>query len=315
MIEATIWKRQTQARDIIVLDLVSADGAPLPVFAAGAHIDVEIEPGLTRQYSLCSNPADTGSYRIGVLKDPNSRGGSLRLHETFNEGRTVRISSPRNLFPLEENATESVLLGGGIGITPMIAMAHALYAEGKAFHLHYCARSHETAAFLDELATAAWSDRVRFHFDAGGDTRRFDPDTDLPDPTAGAHVYTCGPTGFMEHMIQQARNRGYPETALHREFFSAEVDSTGDRFEVELARSGKTVTVQDGQSIVAALAEVGVEVEVSCEQGICGTCLCDVLEGEPDHRDSFLTDEEKADNDQIMLCCSRAKSSRLVLDL
>jgi vanillate O-demethylase ferredoxin subunit len=315
MIEAKILKRETQARDIIVLDLVAANGTPLPPFEAGAHIDVEIEPGLSRQYSLCSDPSDLSLYRIGVLKDPKSRGGSVKLHELFEEGRTIRIGEPRNLFPLDEAAPDSILIGGGIGITPMIAMAYRLYAEGKSFALHYCAREKATAAFLAELAAAPFADRVHLHFDSGEGTDAFDAATDLPDPAKGAHVYTCGPEGFMSYMHGLAEARGYAPETLHQEFFTAEVDNSGDSFEVELAQTGKTIAVHEGQSIVAALAKIGVKVEVSCEQGICGTCLCDVLEGEPDHRDSFLTDEEKEDGDQIMLCCSRAKSPKLVLDL
>jgi len=315
MIEAKILKRETQARDIIVLDLVASNGSALPPFEAGAHIDVEIEPGLTRQYSLCSDPANLGQYRIGVLKDPNSRGGSVKLHEVFEEGRTIQIGEPRNLFPLDETAPESILIGGGIGITPMIAMAYRLHAEDKPFTLHYCAREQATAAFLEDLANAPFADKVHLHFDSGEGTACFNAASDLSDPATGAHVYTCGPAGFMSYMHGLAEARGYAREALHQEFFSVEVDSTGDSFEVELAQSGQTVTVAEGQSIVEALAGIGVTIEVSCEQGICGTCLCDVLEGEPDHRDSFLTDEEKADGDQIMLCCSRAKSSKLVLDL
>lgn len=315
MIEAKILKRESQTPDIVVLDLAATSGAPLPPFEAGAHIDVEIEPGLVRQYSLCGDPAEPGRYRIGVLRDPKSRGGSVRLHETFTDGKIVRIGAPRNLFPLSEEAAESVLLGGGIGITPMIAMAYRLHARGLPFTLHYCARRKDTAAFLDELAGAPFADRVRLHFDDGEGTSPFDPATDLPDPARGAHVYACGPEGFMRHMNEVALARGYAPEALHQEFFSAEVDTGGDSFEVELATSGKTVTVHPGETIVQALAGIGVKVEVSCEQGICGTCLCTLLSGEADHRDSFLTEEERAEGDQIMLCCSRAKSPKLVLDL
>lgn len=316
MIEATIIRRQSQAQDIIVLDLVSADGAPLPAFTPGAHIDVEIGDGLVRQYSLCCDPADSASYRIGVLKDPASRGGSEAIHATFGEGQTIRIGAPRNLFPLDSSAPFSVLLGGGIGITPMIAMAHALHAAGQPFALHYCARARDSAAFLDEMAEAPWASQVTFHFDSGEEgSKPFDPAQDLPDPATGAHVYTCGPTGFMEFVLTAAAERGFPEARLHKEYFAVEVETSGAAFEVELTRSGQTITVGPEQTIVQALAAIGVEVEVSCEQGICGTCLCDVVEGIPDHRDSFLTEEERADNDQMMLCCSRSKSPRLVLDL
>ncbi|WP_138466011.1 PDR/VanB family oxidoreductase [Poseidonocella sp. HB161398] len=315
MIDVTITRRETQGRDIVVLDLAAADGAPLPAFEAGAHIDVEIAPGLTRQYSLCGDPAEHGRYRIGVLKDAASRGGSAAIHDGFAQGQTVRIGAPRNLFPLDAGAPGAVLLGGGIGVTPMIAMAHALHAAGTPFTLHYFARELAGAAFLDELAQLPFAAAVTLHSDAGEATPAFDPATDLPAPGSGAHVYICGPAGFMEHMEAQARAGGFAPGAIHREFFSAAPDAQGGSFELELARSGRTIEVAEGQTIVAALAAIGIKVDVSCEQGICGTCLCDVLEGEPDHRDSFLTGEERAEGDQMMLCCSRAKTPRLVIDL
>lgn len=315
MIDAVISRRDLQTDDIVVLDLVAADGSNLPPFEPGAHIDVEIEPGLMRQYSLCGNPTESGSYRLGILKDPKSRGGSAAIHEGFVEGKTVRLGLPRNLFPLDPEAPLSILVGGGIGITPMIAMAYALHAEGRAFEVHYCVRARDRAAFMEELSSAPFAHQVHLHFDEDGGPSSFDPSKDLPDPVQGGHVYVCGPTGFMTWLREAALKRGYPAERLHQEFFAAEVDTAGQSFEVVLAQSGRTVTVPEGKSIVAALAEIGVNVDVSCEQGVCGTCLCDVLEGVPDHRGSFLTDEERAANDQILLCCSRAKSKRLVLDL
>ncbi len=315
MLRVRIAERREAAEDIIVLDLVAVDGAVLPPFEPGAHLDVEVGPDLVRQYSLCGDPARGDRYRLGVLLDPASRGGSSAMHARFHTGEHIRISAPRNNFPLAPGAASAVLLGGGIGITPLLAMAHRLHATGLPFTLHYCARSRAKAAFLDELAAAPYAASVHLHFDDGDPGQRLDPARDLPVPGAEAHLYLCGPTGFMDWVIASAAKLGFPEDRVHKEYFGAEVVSDGDAFEVELARRGKTVAVAAGQSIVAALRSVGVRVEVSCEQGVCGTCLCDVLEGVPDHRDSYLTDDEKAGNDQIMLCCSRAKTPRLVLDL
>lgn len=315
MMNLLISKREMQSDDIVVLDLVDPDSRTLPAFQPGAHIDIEVEPGLVRQYSLCSDPAERNLYRLGILKSSESRGGSRLIHERFREGELVRAGEPRNLFPLNMDAPQSILVGGGIGVTPMISMAYALYAAGKSFELHYCVRTRSRAAFLQELASAPFAHHVYLHFDDEEEGQRFNAAAHLPDPANGSHVYVCGPAGFMTWLHEQARSRGFREENLHQEFFNAEVSTQGKAFEVVLARSGKSVTVPEGQTIVAALSHIGVRVNVSCEQGICGTCLCTVLSGEPDHRDSYLTDEEKAENDQIMVCCSRSKGPTLVLDL
>jgi len=315
LLNVVVRKREMQGADVVVLDLGTADGTALPAFDAGAHVDIHIAPGLVRQYSLCSDPANVSLYRLGVLKDPASRGGSVGVHDTLHEGREVQISVPRNLFPLDAGARRSVLLGGGIGITPMIAMAHALQRQGADFELHYCGRARERSAFLDELARAPFADRVFTHFDDEGDEQRLDLAAVLGAGMSGTHMYTCGPSGFMDWVIAGARQQGYAEDHIHKEYFQVEVDASGAGFEVVAARSNKTVQVAEGQSILDALAQVGIKIEISCEQGVCGTCLCDVLEGEPDHRDVYLTEEEKAANDQILVCCSRARSKKLVLDI
>jgi vanillate O-demethylase ferredoxin subunit len=312
-LKVIVRKREVQGADVVVLDLTRVDGGLLPVFDAGAHVDIHLAPGLIRQYSLCSDPANSAVYRLGVLKDPASRGGSVGVHDTLLEGAEVHISAPRNHFPLAGDARRSILIGGGIGITPMIAMAYALQAQGGDFELHYCGRSRTSSAFLEELQNAAFAAQVHTHFDDEGD--RIELATVLGTAQAGVHVYTCGPAGFMDWIIGQALNAGYPDAQIHREYFQVEVDSSGASFEVVAARSGKTVSVAEGQTILQALAEVGIDIEISCEQGVCGTCLCDVLEGEPDHRDVYFTDDEKAANDAILVCCSRSKSSRLVLDI
>lgn len=315
LLKVQVHKRQLQGAGVVVIDLIPVGDATLPAFEAGAHVDIHVAPGVVRQYSLCSDPADCATYRVGVLKDPASRGGSTGVHDTLLEGAEVQISAPRNLFPLASDATRSVLIGGGIGITPMIAMAYALHRQGAEFALHYCGRSRSHSAFLDELAGAAFADRVFTHFDDEAAEQKLDMDAVLGQAEAGVHVYTCGPSGFMDWVIGEAAKRGYAQDHIHREYFQVEVDNSGAGFEVVAARSGKTVQVSEGQSILEALGTVGIKIDVSCEQGVCGTCMCEVLEGEPDHRDVYFTDEEKEANDQILVCCSRAKSKKLVLDI
>ena len=312
MLDVVVRKREVQGGDVVVLELASADGQALPAFTAGAHVDVHMAAGLVRQYSLCGDPADGDMYRLGVLRDANSRGGSIAVH-ALQPGAGLCISAPRNLFALVPGASHYILLGGGIGITPMIAMAHELHATGCSFELHYKGRSQSRCAFVDELTSGAFSDQVFTHFGDQG------PQLDLAavfgSAPPGSHVYTCGPVGFMDWVVENARALGFEEQQIHREYFQAEADTAGAGFEVVAARSGKSVPVAQGQTIVDALGAVGIKVDVSCEQGVCGTCLCDVLEGEPDHRDVYLTEEEKQTNEQIVLCCSRARTSRLVLDI
>lgn len=315
LLNVVVRKRVEQGEGVVVLDLVDPLGKSLPVFEAGAHVDIHLKPGLVRQYSLCGNPADATAYRLGILKDPASRGGSLAVHELLFEGNQIAISVPRNHFPLAGDASRSILIGGGIGITPMIAMAHTLQASCSDFALHYCSRSRSRTAFLDELACASFSKRVFTHFDDEAAEQKLDLAAVLGSPDDDVHVYVCGPAGFMAWVISEAVKAGYAEANIHREYFQVEVDTSGNSFEVVAARTGKTVRVAEGQSIVDALAAVGINIDVSCEQGVCGTCLCNVLDGEPDHRDVYLTEEEKAANDQILVCCSRAKTAKLVLDI
>jgi vanillate O-demethylase ferredoxin subunit len=315
-IDVVVRRREMQGPSVVVLDLAPAAGRSLPAFEAGAHVDLHLGDGLVRQYSLCGDPADATRYRVGVLRDPASRGGSEAVHSRLVEGAVLRIGVPRNHFPLAMDARHSILVGGGIGVTPMLAMAHALHRAGRSFELHYCARSRSRSGFLHELESAPFADRVRYHFSEEGDDQRVDAAALIAAAgTAGTHLYVCGPNGFMESAMAAASAAGLEPARIHREYFNAEVDTSGEGFEVVAAASGKSVRVADGQTIVAALKSIGIRIEVSCEEGVCGTCVCTVLDGECDHRDVYLTDEEKADGDQIMACCSRAKSPRLVLDI
>lgn len=312
-----VARKAPQAQDIVTLELVAQDGRVLPAFSAGSHIDVQLPGGITRQYSLCNDPKETHRYLIGVLNDPASRGGSRAVHEQVHEGDLLQISAPKNHFALAHDASHSLLLAGGIGVTPLLCMAERLAHTGAAFDMHYCTRSPERTAFRERIAASGFADRVQFHHDDGEDRQKFDMEAVLSAPVAGTHLYVCGPKGFMDAVLAKARGKGWPEKQLHYEFFTAEVsksDSDG-AFEVKLASSGRIVAVPKDQTVVQALAAAGVDVMVSCEQGVCGTCLTRVLEGIPDHKDSYLTPEEQAANDQFTPCCSRAKTPLLVLDL
>ena len=313
-----VLRKWTEAVNVCVFELVNAEnGKPLPAFSAGSHIDVHITDTLTRQYSLCNDPLENDRYLIGVLKDPATRGGSKAMHEVVREGDLLQISAPKNHFPLAHEANRSLLLAGGIGVTPILCMAERLAVVGADFEMHYCTRSKASTAFYDRIAKAGFASKVQFHFDDGAPQQKLDMAAQFATPQAGTHLYVCGPKGFMDAVLSMARSSGWAEEQLHYEFFSAEVvtfDSDAS-FEVKLASSGKIVSVPKGQTIVQALSAAGVEVQVSCEQGVCGTCLTRVLEGTPDHRDMYLTPEERSKNDQFTPCCSRAKSPMLVLDL
>jgi vanillate O-demethylase ferredoxin subunit len=312
-----VARKAVEAEGICSFELVSADGAPLPAFSAGSHVDVQLPGGLTRQYSLCNDPTETHRYLIAVLRDPASRGGSRAMHDAVKEGDALTISTPKNHFALAHEAGSHLLLAGGIGITPLLCMAERLANVGAQFEMHYCTRSRPRTAFVERIAASAFAPRVQFHHDDGPAAQRLDIAALLADRPAGRHLYVCGPKGFMDALLGAARAQGWPEAQLHYEFFSADVAPVaGDTaFEVQLASSGRIVVVPANRSIVQALAEAGVTVATSCEQGVCGTCLTRVIEGVPEHRDLYLTPEEQAAGDQFLPCCSRARSARLVLDL
>jgi vanillate O-demethylase ferredoxin subunit len=316
-IPVRVARKCAEAEGICSFELVHADGAALPPFTAGAHVEVHLPGGITRPYSLCNSPADTQRYRIAVLRETASRGGSAALHEGVAEGDRLEIGAPRNLFKLADDAESHLLLAGGIGITPLLAMAEQLARQGAPFQLHYCARSRARAAFVEQLEQSAFADRVNLHFSDGDAAQRLDIATLLAQPARGQHLYACGPAGFMDAVLGAARTQGWPEAQLHHEVFGAlPVDSKGDQaFEVQLGAAGRVVLVPAGCSIVAALAQAGVNIPTSCEQGICGTCMTTVLEGTPEHRDQYLTSEEQQAGELILPCCSRAKSARLVLAL
>ncbi|MEM7377683.1 MAG: cytochrome P450/oxidoreductase [Pseudomonadota bacterium] len=312
-IEARVERVTDENNTVKAFELRRLDGTALPAFDAGAHIDVHIATGLVRQYSLCGTPATTPErYRIGVLREQASRGGSARLHTHVSVGSVLKISPPRNHFSLRDDDASAVLCAGGIGITPLLSMAAARSARGQPFVLHYFVRADAEPAFLD--AVSALGDRAVVH--RCGRAGLADVVSGwAAEANSGAHAYVCGPAGFIDSVVQLAKERGWAPDHLHTERFGAEIDTDGDPFEVHAARSGITVSVEPGETIVSAVARRGIEVPVSCQSGVCGTCLTRVLSGTPEHRDWVQTDREKAANDRVAVCCSRSRTRTLVLDL
>lgn len=315
-IQVRVVRRTQEAEGIASFELARPDGGPLPAFSAGSHIDVHVPGGPVRQYSLCNDPAQQSHYRIAVLRDAATRGGSAGMHDKVREGDLLTVSEPRNHFPLV-HARRTLLFAGGIGVTPLLCMAQRLAATGADFTLHYSARSPSRTAFRDEILASPFAARVRFHFDDGPAAQILNVPAALGDPEPDTHLYVCGPGGYINHVVQVTRGMGWPQAQIHLEYFNAPAQpaAAGAEFDVKVASSGAVIRVAADRTVVQALAAHGIEVLTSCEQGVCGTCVTRVLDGECDHRDLYLTDEEKARHDQFTPCCSRAKSAMLVLDL
>jgi ferredoxin-NADP reductase len=300
-----------EATDVISIGLARPDGRPLPSWEPGAHIDLILPIGVERQYSLCSEPSELATWRVAVLHEPESRGGSEWLHSTLRPQHRLRVRGPRNNFPLVE-ATQYLLIAGGIGITPLVPMARELDRRGAEWRLLYGGRFAHSMAFTQELSRFA--DRVTFW--PQDEHGLLDLDSWLADPTDGGAVYCCGP----EPLLQAVEERcvACPAGYLNIERFRPRPEALGGprgSFEVELTQRGVTILVTAEQTIVEALESAGVEVPTSCREGTCGTCETEVIDGVPDHRDSFLLDDERADNSTIMICCSRSLTPKLVLDL
>ena len=290
-------------------------GLRLPQPTAGSHISIWLSHGLVRHYSICNVGDNPDHYQIAMKLEEESRGGSQSMY-SLQEGEILEISTPRNNFKLVEEACEYLLFAGGIGITPLFAMVRALEKRRAKYHLHYFTRSRGHTAFRDELSVQELATKVTFHHgvnpeDLAGLLAQL---MKAPD---GAHLYMCGPHSFMD-AVEEAAAPFFSRDCIHREYFSADPTALAaprEEFEVELAKSGKTLVVPAEASILKVLKDSGIHVEHSCEEGICGTCLTHVLDGEPDHRDSFLTDSEQKAGDRMLVCVSRAKSAKLVLEL
>ena len=304
------------AQDIAAWDLVAIDGRPLAPFSPGSHIDVHVPNGLIRQYSLCSDPADASRYTIAIKREDAGRGGSLTMHQRVEEGDTLAIAGPRNLFPLAAESGDaanghSLFIAGGIGITPIFAMIRWLAARGQDWELHYCARSERHAAFHSELQTLG-RDCVHTYF---SETPLLDVSALLATPRDSTDVYCCGPQPLMQ-AVKDA-TAGWPTERVHFEWFAAPdvQHAPNQAFEVELAKSGRVLTIPPDQSILSVLRSEGIVVASACEEGVCGTCETRVLAGQPEHRDMLLSEAERAANGSMMICVSRACSARIVLDL
>jgi ferredoxin-NADP reductase len=310
--ELVITGREIVANGVVALTLADPEGKDLPEWNAGAHIDLLLSPSLVRQYSLCGDLADRRQWRVGVLLDPKSRGGSRFVHDELRNGVKVRIRGPRNHFPLI-SSPRYLFLAGGIGITPILAMVAAAEAVGADWRLVYGGRTRASMAFVDELER--YGERVALCPD---DEQPMDLDSTLTEPGDETLVYTCGPEGLIAAVEEACK--AWPAGSVQVERFAAKAPSdpppeTLDSFEVECRRSGLTVTVPADRSIYQVVEEADVDVLGSCLEGICGTCECAVLDGQPDHRDSVLTDAEKQSGNTILICVSRSLSERLVLDI
>ena len=315
MLNVIVEQRTQEAGGILSLDFISATGAELPAFKPGAHIDVHLPGGLVRQYSLCHpcQGASSAKYTIAVQREPQSRGGSIAVH-ALQVGTPLQIGLPRNLFELAPKAQKHLLFAGGIGITPILCMAQALLDQQQPFELHYFCRSPERAAFAQLLGSPALQPFVKLHIgaDAPATVAQL-----LAQPSSQSHVYVCGPTGFMDCVLDTAASQGWDAQNLHKEYFTpVSSEQDGDQsFQVQVASTGQLYDIPAGKTVFEILDSAGVDVPVSCEQGVCGTCVTRVLGGIPDHRDQYLTDAEKAANNCFTPCCSRARSPVLVLDL
>jgi vanillate O-demethylase ferredoxin subunit len=299
-----------EADHILGFRLEPLRGEALPSFTAGAHIEVALQPGLKRSYSLLNDPSQRDVYEIGVQLDPESRGGSQHIHEHWRPGQVVEVSEPRNLFPLKEDASHSILIAGGIGITPMLSMMSRLQGLGQSWELRYAVRSRNRAAFLERLDGLS---NVQVTIDDEPSTPRLDLKGLIATAPPDAHVYCCGPSG----MLAAFREHGGPlGDRMHFEYFASDAKAACDGgYRLQLQRSGKVIEVVAGETMLDALLAAGVDVGFACFEGVCGSCRLPVLEGVPDHRDQFLTQAEKDANNAVMACCSGARTSSLTLDI
>lgn len=312
LLPVTVYATRKEALHVVSLDLRPVGGRALPGFEPGAHIDLHLPNGLVRSYSLLNPPEEKNRYVVAVLNDRNSRGGSRYVHEHLTAGAALRISMPRNLFALDESAAKTVLVAGGIGITPLLSMHRRLLTQRKAVELLYCARSRPEAGFCDELE-ATGSVRFRFDEEAGAPPNLRDL---LSGHSRDSHFYCCGPGPMITAFEAACKDLGFAH--IHVERFSSDglgEASQGEGYQVLLARSNKTIDVPAGVPLLDALENSGIVVDSACREGMCGACETRVLEGAPDHRDTILTEQERNSNATMLICVSGCIGRRLVLDL
>lgn len=307
-----VAERRREAEGVISLTLRHADGADLPAWQPGAHLDLLLADGMERQFSLCGDPADRTTWRIAVLREPDGRGGSAYVHDWLPVGSTLRVRGPRNNFPLRP-AARYLFIAGGIGITPILPMLRAAEAAGAQWSLLYGGRRRASMAFADELA-ARFTERVLLR--PQDETGLLDLPGYLGAPQSDTAVYCCGPGPLLDAVSEYCLTNGWPEPAMER--FQPKEQEAGLEnrpFEVVLSRSGRTLTVPQDATVLETVRAAGIEVLYSCTEGTCGTCETDVIEGVPEHRDSLLTADERAAGETMMICVSRCRGERLVLDL
>jgi tetrachlorobenzoquinone reductase len=315
LIEVRLTDIAVVARDTNVFTFRRPDGGRLPPYKPGAHIDIHLPNGLMRQFSLLNPDASPESYVVGIKLDAASRGGSRYIFDELRVGHTLKISAPRNNFPLVEDSAEVILFAGGIGITPIWCMTQQLAAQNRAWKLYYSCRSRADMAFLTALEKYE-ADRVHLHFDEEAGGKFLDIAAVISAAPQDAHFYCCGPNPMLAAFEAAAASR--PRSRVHLEYFTpkAEIEAnTLGGFWVELARSGEEYFIPEGKKILEVLFEAGVDVDYSCELGICGECVTRVISGIPDHHDSVLSEEEQASNEKVMICCAGCKTERLVLDM
>ena len=318
MIHSFVHTLRHEADGVLGIELRPLDGQLLPPFSAGAHVDIHLPGGLQRSYSLVNDPAERHRYVFAVLREPSSRGGSRAVHDQLRIGMPLNLSEPRNSFSLNEDATHTVLVSGGIGITPLLCMARRLRSLARSFEIVFCARSRRVAAFIDEVAALAVP--VHWHFD---DEAGAPPDLRAllaarpGDGAASTHYYACGPALMLDSFVAVCSELGYVHAHIERFAAAEPVEHIGsDRgFTVELHRSGLSFDIAPGQSILTILLDAGVQTSFSCQDGFCGSCETTVLEGEPEHRDSVLSEAERAAGKTMMICVSGCRGDKLVIDL
>jgi ferredoxin-NADP reductase len=311
-IEVILTAIQLAARDINLFTFERSGGGILPTGQPGSHISLRLPTGLVRDYSLVDPSDDPRSYTVGIKRDPNSRGGSQWIHNHLRVGQTLIVGPPRNNFPLNEDAAHSVFIAGGIGITPIYSMIRRLARLGCPYKLFYSCRSRSEAAFLSELSE---TDNVHLHFDDEHSAALLPVADIVARAPAAAHLYCCGPEPMIVAFKAACGASGRSDDEVHVEHFTATVEAAAGGFEIVLARSKAKLQVCEGQTILQAVIDAGVDASYSCEQGICGSCETRVIEGIPDHRDAILTASERATNKTMMICCSGSKTARLVLAL
>ena len=302
--------------DIRRYELIDPAGVVLPAFSAGAHIYVHLKEGMVRQYSLSNDPLNRGCYEIAVLRETDGRGGSEAIHTNLQKGTKVIISEPRNNFPLKSESAFHLFLAGGVGVTPMMAMIAELDASGAQYHMHYCTRTLKDTAFHDRLVPLLSTGQVTLHHDGGNPAHGIDLAATLRGYEFGTHLYCCGPQGFMAAVKAAAEH--WPSGTVHFEYFTAQQDEfalnrENTPFKVKIDSTGQVFDVAVDQTIIEVLRVNGFAVDTECEDGYCGTCITRYVDGEPEHRDLVLDDEDR--NEFVMVCCARSRSPVLVLDM